>query len=165
MTSIFQIDWIFVDTIIIILLLLLLFSVRIFKITYRWRNSFSNQSLEHTSFSKAPKNAKNHYILTKKWCLTRNSSLKERFSTLPYIIIFRNNYKRKFLKILTEGLSSYGFNVINIKVKIKHLPDSIPLEKTMSAEWKSLISAIIDELKLLEFITESNYIVLNHNKL
>ena len=164
MTSIFQIDWISVDIIIIILLLLLLFSVKIFKITHRWRNSFSNQSLEHISFSQAHKILENHFLLTKKWCLTRNSSLKEKYSTLPLIILFRKNYKRKLLRILTEGLSSYGFNVINIKVKIKHIPDNISLEKIMRAECKSLISAIIDELKLAEIKIKSKYIVLKYSK-
>jgi hypothetical protein len=163
MTNIFQIDWILVDTIIIVLLLLLLFTVKIFKITHRWRNSFSNQSIEHSCFSQAPKSLKNHFLLIKKWCLSSNSSLKAIFNNFPYIILFRNNHKRKFSKILTEGLCSYGFNVINIKLKIKHLPEGIALEKTMSNEWKSLVSAIFDELGLTEFKTEPNYIILNYS--
>jgi hypothetical protein len=164
MTNIFQIDWIFVDTIIIVLLLLLLFTVKIFKITYRWRNSFSNQSIEHRCFSQAPKSLKNHFLLIKKWCLSSNSSLKAIFNNFPYIIVFRNNYKRKFLKILTEGLCSYGFNVINVKLKIKHLPEGIALEKkTMSNEWKSLISAIFGELELTESKSEPSYIILTYS--
>ena len=39
---IFQIDWIFWDTIIIFLLIIFLISVKIFKNTHRWRNFLSN---------------------------------------------------------------------------------------------------------------------------
>lgn len=164
MTSIFQIDWISVDIIIIILLLLLLFSVKMFKITHRWRYSFSNQALEHICFSQAREKSKNQIFLTKKWCLTRNSSLKENFSNLPLILIFRTNYKRKLLRVFTEGLSSYGFNVINIKAKINHIPDSRTLEKTLIDEWNSLISAIFDDFKLTEVMIKSKYILISHSK-
>ncbi|MFW9874333.1 MAG: hypothetical protein ACFFG0_14605 [Candidatus Thorarchaeota archaeon] len=167
MTGFFQIDWILVDIIIIILLLLLLFGVKVFKITHRWRNSFSNQALENFCFSQEPKITENHFHLKKKWSLTRNLSLKEKFSTSPFIIIFGKTYKRNFLKILTEGLCSYGFNVINLKIKFKDLSDlseSITLDKTIKAEWKSLISAIIDKVKNTEIINNYNYIILNHSK-
>lgn len=162
MTSIFQIDWIFVDTIIIILLLLLLSGVKIFKITHRWRNSFSNQSLKYKSFSQLRDKAKSHFILTKKWYLTWNSTLKE--SNLPFILLFRKNYKRKVLMALAEGLCSYGFIVIIIKAKFKHLPDKAKLEKAINDEWDLLISLIIDEVKLTEVILNFKYIVINFSK-
>ena len=144
MTSIFQVDWIFVDTVIIILLFLLLFSVKIFKITHRWRKSFSNQALEHYCHKRAREEFKNQYFLPKKWCLTANSSLKEESSKLPLILICRTVYNRKFLRILTEGLSTYGFNVINVKIKIKHILDNNTLKNMVNDEWKSLVSALID---------------------
>ncbi|MFX1417408.1 MAG: hypothetical protein ACFE9N_00665 [Promethearchaeota archaeon] len=164
MTSIFQLDWILIDTIIIFLLLVLLFSVKIFKFTHRWRNSFSNQALEHYSFSKMPKIAENHFDLIKKWNFTRNLSLKEKFSSCPPIILFGRRYKRKFSKILIEGLCSYGFTIINIKLNTKNFTESIKFEKNISTELKSLISAIIDSLKLKNMINNTNYIILNHSK-
>lgn len=163
MTSIFQIDWIFVDTIIIILLFLLLFSVKIFKITHRWRKSFSNQALEHICLKKTREKVKNQEFLPKKWCLTTNTSLKEESSKLPLILICRTTYFRKFLRILTEGLSTYGFNVINVKIKIKHLPDNTTFESMVNDEWKSLLSVLIDDLKLPEFLINPKYILLNHS--
>jgi hypothetical protein len=163
MTSIFQIDWIFVDTIIIILLFLLLFSVKIFKITHRWRKSFSNQALEHNCLKKTREKVKNQKFLPKKWCLTTNSSLKKEFSKFPLILICRTTYFRKFLRILTEGLSTYGFNVINVKVKIKHLSDNATIESLVNNEWKSLLSALIDDFKLAEFLINPKYILLNQS--
>ncbi len=158
MTSIFQIDWILVDTIIIILLLLLLLGVRIFKITHRWRYSFSNQTLEHKCLSQVYGKVKSRILLIKKRCLPRKASQKE--SDLPLILIFRMNKKRKLLRVLTEGLSSYGFTVINVKAKIKHIPDNRTLIKTMMDEWKVFISAIIKDFKLTE-ITFPKFILLN----
>jgi hypothetical protein len=64
---------------------------------------------------------------------------------------------------LTEGLSTYGFNVINIKVKIKHIPDDILLENAVNDEWKSLLSTIVDDFKLAEFQINSKYILINHS--
>ena len=163
MTSIFQIDWIFVDIIIIILLFLLLFSVKIFKMTYRWRRSFSNQALEHKCIKKARENIKKQHFLTKKWCLTTNSSLKEESSKRPLILIPRTGYNRKFLRILTEGLSTYGFNVINMKVKIKHIPDNRSFENIVNDEWKPLLSALINDFKIADSLIKQKYILLNHS--
>lgn len=161
MTSIFQIDWIFVDTIIIILLILLLLSVKIFKLTHRWRYSFSNQALEHKCFLQTQVKAKNNIFLTKKWYLTRNSTQQER--DLPLILIFKMNYKRKLLRILTEGLSSYGFTIISVKAKIKHIPDSNVFEKAVVNEWKALTSAIIGNFKHTEIISPK-FVLLNGSK-
>ena len=163
MTSIFQIDWIFVDIIIIILLFLLLFSVKIFKMTYRWRKSFSNQALEHNCHKKVRKEFKNQYIFPKKWCLTTNSSLKEESGKLPLILICRTVYNRKFLRILTEGLSTYGFNVINVKIKIKHIADKTTFENLVNDEWKSLISALINEFNQTKFLINPKYFLLDQS--
>lgn len=162
LNDIFQIDWIFIDTIIIILLFILLFSVKIFKITHRWRYPFSNEALDHFYFPKANENLKNQLVLTKRWSLTINSSLN--VSNFPLILIIRMNYKRKFQRILTEGLCSYGFNVINIKAKIKHSAKKVATEKELINDWNSLISTVIEFFKQAELIIKSNYIVLNLSK-
>jgi hypothetical protein len=164
MTSIFQIDWITVDTIIIVLLLLLLFSVKLFKTTYRWRYSFSNQALEYISLSHTPSKGKNQIISLKNLSLTRNIILKKNESHTPLIIILRKNRKRKLLRVFTEGLSSYGFNVINMKVKIKHITDTKTLKKAFIDEWKSLISNIMDNFKMTEVMRKPKYILITHSK-
>ncbi len=64
--DIYQIDWIFVDTIIIILLILLLVSVKIFKSTHRWRSSFSNAFLDRFHFAETQKFFGNKFVTIKK---------------------------------------------------------------------------------------------------
>ncbi|MFX0038961.1 MAG: hypothetical protein ACFFCY_09700 [Promethearchaeota archaeon] len=164
MTSIFQIDWITVDIIIIILLVLLLFSVKIFKNTHRWRYSFSNQALEHICFKQEDKSKKSKKILTNKWCLTTNSSFKKNYDNLPLILILRTTYKRKLLRAFTEGLCSYGFNVIGIKAKVKHMPNNETFRKIFIDEWKSLISTILDDFKLKEVVSKSKFILIAYSK-
>ncbi len=162
--TIFQIDWISVDIIIIILLLLLLIGVKIFKITHRWRYSFSNEALVNVSSSPSHDTRKNQFILPKKWILTRNSSITENSDNLPLILIFKTRNKRKLLRIFTEGLSTYGFNVINIKAKIKYIPNNRTLQKILLDEWKILISTIFDDFKMREDSLKLNYILIDHSK-
>ncbi len=164
MKSIFRIDWISVDIIIIILLVLLLISVKIFKITHRWRYPFSNQALENLSYSTSHRKGKDQMIIAKKWCLTKNLSIKDNSSNLPLILIFRTKKAKKLFRILTEGLSSYGFNVINIKAKIKLKIYNNELEKTLIDEWKSLISDIFDIFKKREVMVKSNYVLIDYSK-
>ncbi len=164
MLSIFQIDWISVDIVIIILLLLLLIYVEIFKITHRWRYSFSNEDLINISFLSSYKKEKNQIILAKKWCLTRKPSIKVSSDNLPLILIFRTKRTSKLLRICTEGLNSYGFDVINIKAKFKHRPDNIAQEKYFIDEWKSLISNMLDTFKMREVKIKTNYIIIDHSK-
>lgn len=164
LNDIFQIDWVFVDTIIIVLLFLLLIGVRIFKSTHRWRSTFSNEALEHFYFPDAYKIVGNQFFQAKKWCLVRDSSLKEKYSKNLLILVLRTNYKRRLLRILTEGLASNGFNIITAKIKIKHYPDSNILEKGVIDELKSLISTIINHFKEKELTKNQHYILLNHSK-
>ncbi len=160
--DIYYIDWIFIDTIIIVLLFLLLLGVRIFKITHRWRFSFSNQALEHFEFSKTQDVLKNPLVFTKKWSLTRNSSLK--VNNHPLLLIIRTNRKRKFVRILTEGLCSNGFKVINLKVQIKRKSQKVETEINLINDMNLIISTVIDLCKKSNLPINSNYIVLNHSK-
>ena len=117
--NIFRVDWILVDTIIIILLVLLLISVKIFKEAYRWRFSLSNEFLTRTTAKSLSFNLDRPSIYIKKWNLTKSKVIQEEISSKPSIFIIRTNRKQMLLKILTEGLSTYGFNVVNIWLKIK----------------------------------------------
>ena len=163
LNDIFQIDWIFVDIIIIILLILLLVSVKIFKSTHRWRTSFSNINLDTFFVSDVQKLVGNKFFLTKKVTLIRDSSLQEICNENPLILILRTHYKRKFLRILTEGLGNYGFNIISAKLKIKHYQNSIKFENIVIRELKSFISTIINWYKEKGLISYQNYILLSHS--
>ena len=158
-----QIDWVFIDTIIIILLFLLLLSVRVFKSTHRWRSSFSNEALKKFSFLGIFETINQQSIFTRKWFLTRNSSLIEEKSNKPVFLILRTNQKSKLLNILTEGLSSYGFTVINIRIKMKNYQSIEKSEKTISKEILSFISSIIKMVNERELIKNSKYVILNQS--
>jgi hypothetical protein len=160
----FQIDWITIDIMTIILLLLLLIGVRVIKTTYRWRSSISNEVLENILFLPSRKWRKNQFILSKKWSLTRNKTIKESHNKSPIILIIRTKNTSKLLKFLTEGLSSYGFDVINLKIKIKYNPETETLENSFVDEWKSLLSDIFEKLKKREIKSKLHYIIIDCSK-
>ncbi|MCK4780356.1 MAG: hypothetical protein KAT57_09230, partial [Candidatus Lokiarchaeota archaeon] len=116
LNDIFQVDWIFIDTIIILLLILLLVSVKIFKSTHRWRSSFSNAFLDRFHFAETQKFVGNKFVTIKKIQLIRDSSLKKQNDQNPVILILRTNHRRKLLRILSEGLGTNGFNIISSKI-------------------------------------------------
>jgi len=159
--NIFQLDWIFIDIFIILFLFLLLCAVKIIKNTYRWRRSFSNEALELLSFSNDQTFLKNKFISTINWSLTRNHiHKKEKLS----IIILRNYEKKKLSGIITEGLSSNGFNVINLKIKLKRSQISEKLSKTSRIEIKKFIPSILDYLKIKKLIINTNYFIISFLK-
>jgi len=163
--DIFQIDWIFVDTIIIILLILLLVGVKIFKSTHRWRSSFSNITLDTFFVSDVQNLIRNKLVFTKKIALIRDSTLKDKCDENPLILILRTHYRKKFIKIITEGLGSYGFNIVLIKVKIKHHQNSIKFENIVISELKSIISTLSNLFKEKGLILNQNYILLSQSRL
>jgi hypothetical protein len=160
----FQVDWGFVDTVIIILLFLLLLGVKIFKLTHRWRLSFSNEDLEYYSFPKPYNLGNSHYIKTEHCSLTRNLSLYKYYNNYPLILVLRTKFKKHLAKIITESLSSYGFNVLNLKLDIKLDSSSNSLNKTNHEEIKSLFSSILEKFKHEGLIVNSKYILLHLSK-
>ena len=160
----FQVDWIFVDTVIIILLFLLLIGVKIFKTTHRWRTGFSNKALDCYTFPKSFNLENVQYISIKNCNLTRNLSQHRQYDTEPLILILRTKFKKQLTKIITEGLSSYGFNVINLKLKIKLSQSSITSRKIINNELKFLISLILDYFTHEDLIVNSEHVLLNLSK-
>ncbi len=156
-----RIDWVFIDTIIIILLILLLIGVKFFKSTHRWRLNFSNTALECHSFHKTQEQVTSGAISTKYWDLTKNTSLQDNNTDDKVIIILRTIFKKKLVRILTEGLSSYGFNVITIKIKIGQNIESKISTEPINDEYKPLISSIINKLEQKDLISNPSYILLN----
>jgi len=159
--SVFSIDWVFIDTIIIVLLILLLIGVKFFKSTHRWRLRFSNTALEYYFFHKTQEQVSGNGLSTKHWDLTKNTALQDKDTDDKVIIILRPIFKKKLVRILTEGLSSYGFNVISIRIKSKHDLDSKISNETINDEFQPLISSIINKSEQKGLVTSPNYILLN----
>jgi hypothetical protein len=162
LSKIFQVNWVFIDGIIIFLLFLLLISVKIFKSTHRWRLKFSNNALESYFLPKSFNRGLDQSILIKHGSLTRNSSIFKNFQKFPTILNVRTKFKKHLSHIITEGLSSYGFNIINLKIKVdfrvKNSKDII--EK----EIHNLISSVIAHYIREEIIILPHYILLAYSR-
>ncbi len=162
--DIFRLNWVFIDIVIIFLLIILLIIVKLYKNSARWRGSFSNEAIVYNIYTKSDLKLNNLNIVPKKWNLVRNTALKKENSSKPIVIIIRTNHRKKLLHILTEGFVSYGFNVINISLKIKPQTNYNPLDKTVQDETKNLISTIVNDLKKMSLIFNSNYVIINYSK-
>ena len=160
--DIFRLDWIFIDSIIIILLLLLLICVKIFKERSRWRSSLSNESLEIFTPNKSDINLKSLHITVKNWSFIRNIAFKGVETSKPIIFIIRTNKTRKLLYTLTEGLTSYGFNVIILNLKIRAYQKYNSLENPIQEEIRSIISTLLNLFEQNKSILNSNYILINY---
>lgn len=160
----FRIDWVFIDIIIITLLLLLFISVRIFKITNRWRSSFSNEAIKRLSLPHVTESVKKQTFFIKKCFLTRKSLSGEDKNIKPLIFILRTNYKRRLLAILTEGLCSYGFDVITLRIKMERHLSQNDFEKFVSNEVNSSIFSIIEMYRKITQIDNQKYILLGHSR-
>ena len=91
---IFTLDWILIDTVIIILLFIVLISVRIFKESYRWRFSLSNESLERRIYKKSEIRLKNLNLIVKSWSLIYNPEILRENNLKPTIIIIREKIRK-----------------------------------------------------------------------
>ena len=162
--DIFRVDWILVDTIIIILLVLLLISVKIFKEAYRWRFSLSNEFLTRTTANALRFNLDCPSTYIKKWNLTKSKVIQEEISSKPSIFIIRTHRKQMLLKTLTEGLSTYGFNVVNIWLKIKADKGKIKTIRYIEREiQQSIPSILMSNCQNLHLLSQ-RYVVVNFDK-
>ena len=162
--DIFRVDWILVDTIIIILLVLLLISVKIFKEAYRWRFSLSNEFLTRTTAKALSFNLDRPSIYIKKWNLTKSKVIQEEISSKPSIFIIRTHRKQMLLKILTEGLSTYGFNVVNIWLKIKADKGKNKTIRDIEREIQQIILSFLSILNQDLHLLSQRYVVVNFDK-
>lgn len=160
----FRIDWVFIDSVVITLLLILLISVRIFKSTHRWRSSFSNEAIERLLLPYVIESVKKQTFFIKKCFLTRKSFSGDNKNMKPLIFILRTNYKRKLLTILTEGLCSYGFDVITLRIKMERHLSQNNFEKFVSNEVNSLIFSIIEIYRKITQTDNQQYILLSHSR-
>jgi hypothetical protein len=161
--DIFRLNWIFIDIIIIILLILFLLGVKIYKGLNRWRKSLSNESL----ISRKYNHFKNYYkrlnIKIKHLRLIQNSNFNKEAIKRLSIIIIRTNRKKKITKILTQGLSSYGFNIISLHLK-KINKSNKSLNEKNHKENENIISDIVEFFSQNNVILNNNYVIINYGK-
>lgn len=157
-----QVNWVLIDVVIIFLLFLLLISVKIFKSSHRWRLKFSNRSLEKYSLSKSFNKEIDHSLSIKNCSLTRNSSLFKNYQKIPTILFIRTKFKKHLTNIMTEGLSSYGFNIINLKFKINSRVKNF--RSLIEDEIQTLVPLVIDRFILEEIITIPQYILVSYSR-
>jgi len=162
--NLFQFDWIIIDTVVIILLIVFLVSVKIFKERFRWRSTLSNIALEQFIFDKQSLELTNQNIIVKNISITVNNVLKSKNMLKPSIVIFRSTKNKRLVKVLTEGLASYGFDVINITLNIKSFDSSESIKKQIQEEFNHLISSVLNFFKQKQLITNSSYLTINYHK-
>lgn len=162
--NLFQFDWIIIDTVVIILLIVFLVSVKIFKERFRWRSTLSNIALEQFIFDKQSLELTNQNIIVKNISITVNNVLKSKNMLKPSIVIFRSSKNKSLVKFLTEGLASYGFDVINITLNIKSFDSSESIEKQIQEEFNHLILSVLNFFKLKQLITNSSYLTITYHK-
>lgn len=162
--NLFQFDWIIIDTVVIILLIVFLVSVKIFKERFRWRSTLSNIALEQFIFDKQSLELTNQNIIVKNISITVNNVLKSKNMLKPSIVIFRSSKNKRLVKVLTEGLASYGFDVINITLNIKSFDSSESIEKQIQEEFNHLISYVLNFFKQKQLITNSSYLTITYHK-
>ncbi len=162
--DIFQVDWILIDTIIIFLLVLLLISVKIFKEAFRWRFSLSNEFLKRTTAKALSFNLDRPSIYIKKWNLTKSKVIQEEISSKPSIFIIRTHRKQMLLKILTEGLSTYGFNVVNIWLKKKVDKEKSKTIRGIERNIQQIIPSFLTIYNQDLHLLSQRYVVVNCDK-
>ena len=161
--DIFRLDWILIDTVIIILLLLLLFSVKLFKEISRWRFSLSNESLKRIPLKNLDIDTNVPGMVLRNCSIIKNISVEEAESSKLVLFLVTRKIKRRLFRILTEGLCSYGIDVINISFKYKSGINTDRLEQYKEESVKTMVSKILDQSEQENLISSSNYIVMHHS--
>jgi len=139
--DIFRVDWILVSSVIIILLIIFLIWVKIYKILTRWRHSFANEDISFSSFNSVERDYESN-IKVCQWNHVINNKLMSKSD--PTVIILRTKRRISLLRVITEGLSSYGLRVINILLSInkKYLLDTS--KNNINDEMKYIINSIME---------------------
>ena len=161
--EIFNLDWLFIDTVIIIFLLLILFIVEIFKLKSRWRSTFSNISLSKIKFRSTSSNDKKSTYSIKNIKIIRNKDLKDFKYPRVGIITFSSNKHSKLNRVITRGISSFGFDVIDLKIRIKRAQYKLK-EKEIQYHIKELINSLNMALQTNK-LTIDSYLILYNSKL
>lgn len=162
--NIFRLNWILIDIIIIFLLILFLLGVKIFKGLTRWRQSLSNESIIRSKYKNIKINYNDSSFKKMNLILIQNSKFNEDSQKRPSIIIIRTNTKKKITKILTEGLCSYGFNIINLSLKNLYKSNKTCLKSDNQEHFSNVISKIMKIFAKNNKILSHKHIIINYGK-
>ena len=158
--EIFKIDWLFIDTVIIIFLLSILLIVKLFKLKLRWRCTFSNMSLSKTMIKNTNSHGKKSLYSIKKINVVRNMDVKDFVHPIIGIIAFSSNQCSKLNRLIIRGISSYGFDVVNLKIRFKHIQYDLHEEK-IQYHIKELINSLNMRLQTNGIIINSFLMLYN----
>lgn len=162
--DIFRLDWIFIDSVIIILLIIVLIAVKLFKERSRWRSAITNESLEIFQFNKSDIKVKNKNTIINDINIVSNILKNKTEDQYPSIFIIKTWRNRKLMYILTEGLASYGFNVIVANLKILTNSEKLNSKNTHDPQITNIFSQILNFFNQNSSISNSNYFLINHIK-
>lgn len=159
--SIFRLDWILIDSIIIVLLVVLLIIVKIFKRTHRWRGQFSNSELEiyknHFFKSFEGANSFSNLFLLK-------NKLNPKVGKTTTIVFLHYNYIRKLPISLIEAFSTYGYNVLNLEQAFTFLRRSFLKKEHFGELFIEKIDDILEFYKDKGLIDDTNYALVSFNR-
>ncbi|MFX1337659.1 MAG: hypothetical protein ACFFDK_03535 [Promethearchaeota archaeon] len=93
-----------------------------------------------------------------------NNVLKDSNMRKPSILLIRANLRKRVFKVLTEGLASYGFNVVNITLNIKSSLKRFSFEKQFQDKSQNLFTSILNFLKEKQLINNSSYYTIIDHK-
>jgi len=101
--------------------------------------------------------------MVKKFRITVNNVLKDTSMRKPSLLLIKTNAKKIF-EVLTEGLASYGFNVIDITLNIKSSNRRFSFEKKSQDLSQPFISTILNFLKERQLMNNLSYLTIIHQK-
>jgi len=162
--NIFQVDWITVDIIIIVLLILLLIGVKVLKEVYRWRFFFSNPSTIRRVDNLLDITNQFSSISIKKCTLTKSRIFQQEDLTKPTIILIRRNRKLMLLKALTEAFCTFGYNVINVRLKLLSKNGRELITSDIEKELQQTFSVTIMFYNQDTHLVSQNYNVIDFSK-
>ncbi len=157
--SLFRINWIFIAEIVVVLLILFLICIEVYKEISRWRKKFSNQNLKIRILKLNDIIDNKPSIFINKIKLISNTNSDNQHNR-PIILFLRTNYRKILPNILIEGLASYGYNIVNIRLKKK-------LGSTINNYNKELEKHLLGILRYLfqnKITTSEKFYVLNYSK-
>jgi len=156
--DIFRVDWILVSSVIIILLIIFLIWVKIYKILTRWRHSFANEDISFSSFNSVERDYESN-IKVCQWNHVINNKLMSKSD--PTVIILRTKRRISLLRVITEGLSSYGLRVINILLSISKKSSLDSSKNDINDEMKYIINSIMEIIS--GSANNDKYILISYN--
>ncbi|MBD3195379.1 MAG: hypothetical protein GF317_10005 [Candidatus Lokiarchaeota archaeon] len=161
--DIFQIDWIYVDTIIIVLLFIALILMRFFKEISRWRWSSKITQLRKLKIIPSNINLVKTQLEIKKVELIKEqnkSGISVENEVNVIILNTHSTIRKRISKLMIEGLAARGYNVIYLN--LRNFPDKKDTHtiKQYQVECKMLLSRIMEFLTHKDYISTQDYYTL-----